>query len=237
MKRFLFVALAAMVALTGCNLESALLYGQMTMGQVQNSNIITDDGLTYVVTENESDASYTSLDRILISCDVLEKLDEENTYSIRLLDYAAVTVSEPVAKTSESEEWFGDDGVNLTSGWLGGGYLNVYATISMLQSSKTQHRVRLMFDDTADNSDTLHFYLKHNGFGETFDDDPDNTGIGSYSTYLSFPINSFVPSDAKGINLKVEWDWFKTQNNQYITEKEHYYQTVYYQVSGTRADF
>ena len=238
MKQILFAALAAVLVFTGCNSESALIYGTMTMGQVRGSDIITDGGLTYMVTENEADSDYAKLDRILITCDVLEQLDSENTYSIRLLDYASVSVSAPVSRTAESDEWFGTDGVNLSSGWLSGGYLNVLATISMLQDSKTQHRIRLMFDDTADNTDTLHFYLKHNGFGETFDVDPKNTKMVSYSSYLSFPVDAYVPDGVKGINLKVEWDWFKIQNNQYITEKEHYSQTVYYEPSSkTRAEF
>ena len=238
MKNLLFAALAAMLVFTGCNMNSALLYNHIAIGRVQNSDIVTDDGLTYVVAENETGSDYTKLDRILVVCDVLEQLDDEKLYSVRLTDFASVEVSSPVNKTSQSEEWFGDDGINLESGWFSGGYLNVYATISMLQNSTADHRISLMFDDTADNSDTLHFYLKHNGFGETFDDDPTNAKIGRYSTYVSFPVDSFIPAGAKGANIKLEWDWFRIENNQYVTEKEHFSQSTYYEPGGTtRADF
>ena len=237
MKKLLFIALAAILALTGCSTNSALLYNQMTMGQVRGADIISDDGLTYVVADNEASADYTGQSRILIVFDVLEKLDAENTYSIRLTDFAPVTVSTPVKRTSQSDDWFGDDGINLQSGWFSGGYMNVYATITKLQGSATAHRISLMLDDTADNSDTLHFYLKHNGFGETFDDDPENANATTYSTYVSFPVSSFIPDGSKGINIRVDWDWFKIENNSYVCEKEHYTQTVYYEVNGTRADF
>ena len=237
MKKFAFVALAAMLAFTGCNFDNALLYNQMTMGQVSGSNIVTDEGITYVVTENETESDYTGQERIVFRFDVLEKGTSENTYSIRLLDYATVFVSDPVNKSSQSEEWFGNDGINLESGWFSGEYLNLYLTITMLQGSKTEHRVRLMFDDTADNSDTLHFYLKHNGFGETYDSDSAISKIGRYSTYASFPVKSYIPSGADGINVKVEWDWFKMEGNQYLTEKEHHSESTYYSASSTRADF
>lgn len=238
MKKFIIPALLAVVAVvSGCKFEDALLYGEATMGRVSNGNIITDTGLTYVVSESECTGDFKSCDRIYILCDVLKKLEAENTYSVRLNGYAEVSVNETVRKSDQSEEWFGDDAVNLENGWFSGGYLNVYVKYSAVQGSDTKHRFSLMFDDTADNSDTLHFYLKHNGFGETYEKDPDNTKMTMDASYISFPVDSFLPAGSKGMNVKVEWDWYKIQNNQYLSETEHYGQTVYYAVSDTRSDF
>lgn len=232
MKKFLFIALAAIAVFVGCNKESALYYGMMTMGQVSgNGNIVTDGGLTYVITENNSEGDYTSLGRIMILCDVLEQLEGENTFSIRLQDYSSVVISTTVKKSEilGDEESLGTDAINMKSGWFSGGYLNVYATMTMIQDSQTAHNIRLMFNDTVDNSDTLHFYLKHNGHGETFETAEDKSKIVEAGGYLSFPVSGLIPSDVKGINVRIDWDWYKTVNGQYSTETEHHYQTGYYQ--------
>jgi hypothetical protein len=233
MKKFCFIALAAIMTFVGCDKNSALYYGISDMGQVTNGNIVTDGGLTYIVTENESGSTdYKSLDRIVFLCDVLEKLEGDNTYSIRLQNYSSVLVSEPVNKTAQSEEWFGDDAIRMQSGWFSGGYLNMYVTMTMIQNSTTSHQIRLMFDDTVDNSDTLHFYLKHNGNGETYEADPTNSKIVEAAGYVSFPIDSYVPTGKNGINIRIDWDWYKSMDDRYSTEKEHYSETGYYERSS-----
>ena len=236
MKKFLIIALAAIVTFAGCNKTTALYYGITDTGKVTNGTIVTDDGLTYIVTENETGADYKSLDRIIFLCDVLEELETENSYSIRLQNFSSMTVSSPVRKSAQSEEWFGDDAIRMQNGWFSSGYLNMYVSMTMVQGSSTSHQIRLMFDDTADNSDTLHFYLKHNGYGETYEADSTNTKIVEAAGYVSFPINAYVPKDKKGINVRIDWDWYKTVNSRYSTKKEHYHESGYYEATNRRED-
>lgn len=238
MKKYLFVVLAAIAVFVGCNKESALYYGMMTMGQVkENGNIVTDEGLTYVIAENNSEGDYKSLGRIMILCDVLEKLEDDNTYSIRLQDFSSVVISSPLRLSVYPESWFGADAIQMKSGWFSGGYLNMFVTMTMIQNSTTSHDIRLMFDDTVDNSDTLHFYLKHDGKGETYESAKDKSKVVEAGGYVSFPINAFVPSDVKGIYVRIDWDWYKTATSEYTTETEHHTETTYYQVEGQRNNY
>lgn len=229
MKKFLIVALAAILAFSSCMKNDVLIYNMSITGRVTNGRIVSDENIIYNVVESLTDDKLGDYDRVIVLCDVLEEVVSGKEFNVKLKDYAPMVTIIPVAKTSQNDEWFGSDAINMVQGWFSAGYLNMLVYITMVENSKTEHRISLMFNDTADNTDTLHFYLKHNGYGETYDVDPDNSKMKMSNGYVSFPLDAYVPDGAKGMPVSIEWDWFDNNGSDYIHDKKiHYKEKGYY---------
>lgn len=229
MKRLSFLAAAVAVAAmfaTSCIDTGHILYSETVIGDLRGGQFITDAGLTYTFTEQACEGRIDTLSRIIAVCDVLEKTSE-TTYNARLRDFAPVAVQSPKLKSMSSDEELGTDAINLAQGWFSSDYLNVFYNISMVPNSQTSHTIDLAFDDVRSNSDTLYFELRHNGFGEVYDN-PEYTGKTSLASgYISFPISQFV-TGSKNMPVVLTWDWYVQSGESLLTEKEHHRESAVY---------
>lgn len=219
--RILLTAAVTAVMLS-CLPESDYLYTETSMCTLLSANTLkTDNGDIFHITSNNSGSNLPdTLKRVMVRADVLSRVEgTSNEYAIRLMEFAGAMVQAPLAKSTLDEEAVGNDGVSITTGWVSGGYLNVYAYIAMLRPTGVQHTVNLVYDDIRSNSDTLYFELRHNGCGES----PENPSIPLSSfefagSYMCFPLNGILESGKTPV-CHLEWDWYEGDESSYTRTK------------------
>lgn len=217
--------LAATAFISSCIQDDTILYSDLRMVNVEGpSKLITDEGLVYNIVENSVSAIPDTLKRIMILCDVLnESGTTEDEYDIRLLNFARVLTKDAVLKSAADEEALGSDAIVPAQLWTGGKYINAAIQFTTVTGSKTYHTVNLVFDDTRNNPDTLFFSLRHNAHGESFENEEiDPSLLTTSSDYVSFPIADYIPAGKEKMVVKLECDWYKSEFQQYIREKEHH---------------
>ena len=95
--------------------------------------------------------------------------------------------------------------------------------------SKTRHAYSLVFNDRVDNTDTLHFRLMHNAFGESFDNtDIPSSNIVLVNEMVSFDISKYLAPVGDAVILNFKWDWFKNEGGYLSQEKEAYNEDLLY---------
>ena len=229
MKRFLFtlVCLSSLLfCATGCLFDNTLLYSDSGMCNVQSpTSVISDGGIVYNITENVSGATLTPGERLFIECDVLQRNEEnEDEYDIRLNTCTKVTVKTPIDASSADWDEVGDDALNVYQGWIGNGYINTLLQFTSVTSSDTEHSFDLVFDDAQSNADTLYFDLKHNGYGECFDnEDVDTSKLGLEGKYVSFKISDYADKVNSTFIIRVRWEWYAVEGNAYVRQREAYW--------------
>ena len=204
--------IAAVSAMVSCLPEREFMYTDTGMCSVIGHNRLkTDGGSIYNIAENPSQLAIAdSLKRVMISCDVMSEIQgRPNEFNIRLLDFMAAIYNEPVAASAMDEEAIGNDGVNVTQGWVSGGYLNAYINLAMQRNSDVEHDINLVFDDLRSDADTLRFSVRHNAHG----DSPENEEIdlGRFAVagaYVSFPLDGILPAGGKSPVVHLEWEWY-----------------------------
>ena len=206
--------------MTSCLDESDALYSETTMGNIESGKFVTDAGLTYTFTHQNCDGRIDTLKRAIVACDVLEKTSE-TTYNACLNSFAPVMVRAPRRMSAYSDEVLGTDAINLAQGWFSGGYLNAFYYISAFSGSSTVHTIDLAFNDVrSSKSDTLFFELRHNGYGEVFDNVLYGDAWVIASGYASFPIDQLIPSGKSSAPVSISWSWYRQTGDAYITERE-----------------
>lgn len=215
--------IAATAGLTSCLTSNGPIYSGTEMCTVVSATkLVTDGGATFNIVESYANPFPDTLKRLLAQCDVLRQADEKATeYDIRLNGYEPVLTKNPVTKSSADEDKLGNDGVNIYNCWVENGYLNAYVNITEVKLSKTKHSLDLEWDDLKSNADTVYVRLRHNGFGESFDNetiDNDNLTIAGY--YTSFPLSGIITGAGNEFVLHIDWEWYKIEGSQYLHEKE-----------------
>ena len=196
-------------------IENILYTGTEMCTVIDGSNLVSDSGMRFHIAENQGGDIPEETKRIIVNCDVLSSDGKTpETYEIRIISFAPVTVCEPVLRSEADEDELGYDGIGVDSAWLGGGCINAFALITFLEGSTTEHTVNMEFDDIRSNSDTLYFTLRHNAFGESFD----NAELNEYDLmtsgqYYSFPFEQFIPSGCDSAVIHLENDWFVTSGS------------------------
>ena len=224
LKTSTILALAAAVAcMTSCLSKDGPIYSGTEMCTVvSSSRLVTDGGATFNIVESYATAIPDTLKRIMAQCEVLKQTDEYGTeYDIKLTSFEPVLTRNPVKKSTIAEGALGTDGINLSDCWIDGGYFNTYVNITEVPLSSTRHFINLEWDDLKSNADTVYVSLRHNGFGESFDNeeiDSDKLGISGY--YASFPLAGIISSAGKEFVLHIDWEWFKNDSTKYLREKE-----------------
>ena len=127
MKAFHSIALAlvATAALSvSCLPNDEYLYSETGMcTRIARDKLLTDKGLTYYIVDNNSGSMIPdSVTRVMISCDVMSKLEgRSDEYNIRLLDFMAAFTTDPLVAGTDEAEAAGHDGVSVTQAWVSGG--------------------------------------------------------------------------------------------------------------------
>ncbi len=214
-KHLIILCLASAFCLVSCfdpgdsKFTYTNLYG---FGDVRGTWIrLEPDGQALQITEDLTDKKWIAAERIFFCCDILDATDE-NTFQIRLKSYEPVTITPALFKSESDPDFYGSDAVSFYQDW---GLDDTKQTISLaavttsLKTSSKVHRVNLVFDDERSNKDTLYFELRHQGFGESFEnEDYDEKDFQVNTHYLTFDLSETIPSDAgSSIILRIDWDW------------------------------
>lgn len=232
--RKILLILAAAFCLTACfedDREEILFSNYYGFGDVSGSRItMRRDGITLNVTEDKSDGAWQREKRIFLRCDVLRETAPD-TYDIRMIDSAPVIERDALVKSQSSEEVYGNDAVSFDQDW---GFDAQTVTINMacrytsLQKSDKQHTLNLVFDDLRSSTDTLFFELRHQGFGESYENtDYEATDFQVNGSYLTFDFSGVMPAGVgKSIIVSIEWDWLVTNGYDMLEREKKHHQVV-----------
>ena len=216
----IFIAAALMcLGTASCMKDTTIQYNNMTMGNVEGSTFVSDQGNIFNVVEYEGNY-YDELmktERAYILCDVLSKTagGQDNEYDIRLNAMVKVLTKDIITLGTETtEEMVKEDPVDVKEIWPSGGYINFYIELPVRKNSQTAHLINLVQEETTEG---YAFRLTHNAYGETREAYPDEE-FDIAGGYVSFPINTVIQeNEAK---LRVEWTWYKTYGVITSTETE-----------------
>lgn len=228
------ICLAAALMCLGavsCKKDTTIQYANMTMGNVEGSTFVSDQGNVFHIVEHEGGKLEELLktERAYILCDVLSKTagGQDNEYDIRLNDMAKVLTKDIVTLEDEkTEDIIKEDPINVREVWISGGYINFFVEFPTKVGSETAHMINLIQQEVQETSETQNnlqgkkgyvFRLTHNANGETRENITDSQLI-SAGGFVSFPINKII--EGNEANLRIEWIWYKTYGAGSSTETE-----------------
>ncbi|MBO7545069.1 MAG: hypothetical protein J6T02_05830 [Bacteroidales bacterium] len=207
MKRLLVAAIAAIFLLAvSCKEDSVLMYNVITFGDMVDGAFITDRGLTYHITTRDCDEFPEDQTRFLIVCDVLKKLSDTE-YNIRLTSYLVPLVKAPVDEGTIPEEELGDDPINVGTGWISAGYLNIQGLLYFKQIDGAKHVINLVREEGPFPDDTLYYRLHHNANGEYPGGEISMDEMVYGYVYCCFPIADDLPEEKESMPVKLSWKW------------------------------
>ena len=202
MRKILY-SLFIISALAACKKDETLRYNNVTMGNINGEEIISDQGNTFVITESLFTVNlndFTS-ERVMLACDVLRETAAQ-TYDIRLTGIVSVLTKniKTLEDSTPEEDLNVDNPIIIRDLWYAGGYMNMAIEVAQKKGSETPHHLNLVYDATESGDGKYTFMLRHNAHGEvpTEEDREFSTGSG----YVSFPISNFIKEDSAEIILK-----------------------------------
>lgn len=214
------ILLSSVLFFGSCDEDTTILYNDIAMGDIIGGKFVSDAGLTYTPVEQTCPGQLDTMGRAILQCDILKKVSATE-YQVRIKQMSKVLRKDClISDEVEDISALGNDPVLISQAWISAGYLNLSTNISFAEGSKTRHLLNLLLDKSEDNTDTLHFSLLHNSFGDCYPfntpdaeaEEPSQTKSYSVGTaYASFPITSFVPDGKNHIPLKVKYFWYKSE--------------------------
>lgn len=197
LRLFAVIAMIPILA-SACSSDDTIVYNDYSMVNISNGNIISDEGIRFVVDECLCDNGYEKLGRAFFSSDIISHKGN-NTFGIRLKDYLPVSVKEAVS--SDMIQDAGDDPISLISIWTSASYINMGVLIPYKDKNLSSQAVNLVKEVDRCTQDSLFFTLKHS-YG------PDLSPVkGIQSMYLSIPYESFIPDGKESIAMSIDWKW------------------------------
>ena len=205
MRKRLFCLAAVLLTAACAPKEEVLVRGEQDMVCIMDGKMLTDNGLTFLVVEEEAGtAGWRDWDRAIISCDLLRQRSATE-FEIRLSEANRVLLKDVADDGTIPEEELGDDPVDVLYGWVSGGYLNLLICIVHDPSSDRKHFINLVCLGNDENG--VRFRLHHNSYGYYFG----APGVTSTPTlgrsYVSFPVSRFLPAGKENIEFELSWKW------------------------------
>lgn len=215
----IIIAAAALLlsAATSCQKDDTLRYGNVTMGNIVDGRFVSDQGNIFNIVDQTCSGDLKELERAIISCDVLNKVNgTENEYDIRLNQMASVFTKAPV-KASEimDEDALVQNPIYVDLMWFAGGYANMYIIFMVKEGSEQAHLINLVLEDASEGSYT--FSLRHNAFGELPQEGADEDFVLA-GTYVSFPLSGLITEERADITIR--YNWYKSAGVGLTTEIE-----------------
>ena len=198
MQRIL-ISLLISLCLLSCQKDETIRYNNVTMGNFVDGKFISDQGITYDIVEQTCSGMADTLDRAIISCDVLSKTGDDR-YDIRLTGFDEIFTKQPVDSTTVKEaDILVENPLSVGEIWYAGGYINMFIYIPIKEGSTRTHLINLVRDDMNSTSENYIFTLKHNAFGEIITAEDTDFILGG--TYVSFPIANVIKGDKTQLTL------------------------------------
>jgi len=209
--------------ISSCSEDRTILYNDLEMGDIISGKFVNDAGITFTAVEQECEGRLDTMGRAIIRCDILEKVSASE-YEVRLKEMSKVLKKEClISDEVEDIDALGEDPAFINQAWISAGYLNLASRITFIQNSSKRHLLNLLYDKTRDNTDTLHFELRHNAYGECYPttgmieagtEVPEGAGYSVGVAYASFPIMKFLPEGKDSIPIKIKYTWYVTVNDE-----------------------
>ena len=225
MKKTLTASLLAgalLLVAVSCNQDKTLYYNITEMGKVQDGKIISDGGLTYIVTENMTEYTLDKDGRVLFLIDILQTAEADYTYNVRLNSIFSVPTPAVIQEADLPSE--ADDAIRVNTAWFGGGYLNLSLGYLVHSNTEVEHKVNIVEQHVENGLDTLFLRIYHDAGGEIWDGSTtlSETEMGMITDYYSVPIESFIPeSDSRP--LKLTYSWYTYENDEVVSPTKPYH--------------
>lgn len=191
--------------------DTGVVTGAMMCSVVSRNELLSDNGVSFEIKKDRTAGIPDGTERVMANCEITDiKKTGNNAYCAELLEFAPVTIKNPVAGRQSETDTLGHDAIDATV-WLGNGYINAMVSVLKAKDSDIRHSINLEFDGSRSNSDTLFFKFRHNAF----EDSPDYPGT-DFSTldivrsYHSFRLDGLLPPHVDSIVLHIENEWFHT---------------------------
>ena len=222
------------IGAASCMKDTTIQYNNATMGNVEGSTFVSDQGNIFNIVEHEGN-TYEDLlktERAYTLCDILSKTagGQDNEYDVRLNAMVKVLTKDIVTlETEKTEDMLKEDPIDLRKFWFSGGYINFYIEFPVKQGSQTPHMINLIQQEVQETTEGQNsqvgqdgktryiFRLTHNANGETRENITDSQLI-TAGGFVSFPINKVIPENEA--RLRIEWTWFKTYGSGSSAETE-----------------
>lgn len=203
-------------AASSCQMDDTLQYNNVTMGNVVDGTLVSDQGNIFNVVEQTCMGRLDTMSRVMVVCDVLKKTDGvADSYDVRLNRLTSVLDKDPIVATQITDEAQKvQDPVYVREMWYSAGYLNMYIMVPVKSGSKARHMINLVFDDAAASGSNYVFELRHNAFGEVWGEDGDDCVLAG--AYVSFPIGKIIKGNEA--HLTFNWKWHKAAGNAWSLE-------------------
>lgn len=230
MKRHLLAIALTLMAACSCEFLNpgnypiyTNVYGYV---QVMGNTLYYESGTGVLeVTEDDTDGKWHFSDRIFICCDMLEVNEAGTGYKIHLKNYTPVTVKGVVLQQDADEDALGSDAITYYEDW---GYDRLLKTLdfsvvyAVKADSGQAHDVNLVFDGTRSTTDSLFFRLRHNGHGETYENEALTLNdIKTKAEFFSFDISTVMPGvPGDKTVVTVEGSWYKSTDGQIISREK-----------------
>ena len=199
------------VCACSCAADYTMQYSNVTMGDFVDGTFISDQGLTFDFVDNTCPVKTDTLQRAIISCDILKFDSEAGRYTVRLTDFCPVFTKAPVDSTKvTAQEIFTEDALHINEIWYSAGYLNLHTYIPVKENSSQAHLINLVRNDKNPAEGVYEFTLKHNAYGEVITSD--STDMILASGYISFPVASLFKEDEQKIQLVFKWNSYEEQD-------------------------
>lgn len=210
-KALLYIILAAVaLAATSCFKYDPVIYGQRDICTVDGSDLVSDFGIKYHVTEM-SDSKWKEAERVFITFDVLETLDNDN-YNIRLNDYTVFTVKSAVIAANEQEALLsGKDPIYPTDGFLSGSanpYLNLSCAYVRKKGSEAIHNVNVVYDVEKSRPDHPVFHIVHDASGDIIKDGEKTDSFEQVRSNLSIPVKEILVKGTGETDIELTFGWY-----------------------------
>ena len=205
MKKALGILISLAIIATAsvsCKKDDTLRYNNATMGNVRDRLIISDQGNTFSVVEQNCPGDINEMDRVLLVCDVLKETAEAK-YDVRLNVLTSVLTKVPVAAETieEDSELAVEDPIIIQDLWYSGGYINMLIAMPVKRSSETKHLINLIYENKEEGK--YDFTLRHNAYTEVPDEDTESEYVMGRG-YVSFPIADLIKEDKAKIKISIK---------------------------------
>lgn len=206
---------AALLALStaSCAKDDTLYYNNITMGNIVDGRIVSDQGNTFNIVEDLTRGSIDTLKRVIVACDILNATaGAKSEYDVRLNMFSPVLAKEPVAlEDATDEEKLVQDPIHIEQLWYSGGYINMLLRHPRYPLSTNKHLINLVWSKE---DDTYVLNLRHNAFGEIKTEESKDMVLAA--SYVSFPIASLIEGDSATIMLN--WKWYRSAGSAWSSE-------------------
>ena len=218
-------AAATALATASCQKDDTLAYNNMTMGNIVEGKIVSDQGNTFNIVRQTCGGSLEGEKRVMILCDVLNETNgTDNEYDVCLTSFASVLEKQPVALENAGEgEIAVQNPVLIDQLWFSGGYVNMMVRSHVKPGSDSKHLVNLVYSKN-DKGEYV-FNFRHNAYEEVWSKENASQLVISGGSYISFPIADIIKENEAKIILN--WKWYKTTEFEFDFSTEEDYEFRY----------